>query len=133
MIDIESQVYTPIAVGLRTEFPGIDVSGTYVKAPSAFPHVSIVEADNFMPRQYLDTSDTERFAEVMYEVNVYSNKVSGKKRECKAVMAYIDAQMYARNFVRISLSPVPNLDNATIYRMTARYRAVTDGENLYRR
>lgn len=133
MIDIESQVYTPIAVGLRTEFPGIDVSGTYVKAPSAFPHVSIVEADNFMPRQYLDTSDTERFAEVMYEVNVYSNKVSGKKSECKAVMAYIDAQMYAKNFVRISLSPVPNLDNATIYRMTARYRAVTDGENLYRR
>ena len=32
MIDVESQIYTPIAVALRETFPGIDVSGEYVKA-----------------------------------------------------------------------------------------------------
>ena len=133
MIDVESKVYTPIAVGLRNAFSGIFVSGEYVKAPSRFPHVSIVEMDNYTSTDRLDTSDTERFATIMYEVNVYSNKAVGKKTECKEIMAFIDALMYKMNFKRLSLAPVPNMDDATIYRMTARYRAETDGTTLYRR
>ena len=133
MIDVESKVYTPIAVALRNTFSGIFVSGEYVKAPSRFPHVSIVEMDNYTSTDRLDTSDTERFSTVMYEVNVYSNKASGKKTECKEIMAFIDDLMYKMNFKRLSLAPVPNMDDATIYRMTARYRAETDGINFYRR
>ena len=34
MIDIENQIYTPIAAALREKFPGISVSGEYVIAPS---------------------------------------------------------------------------------------------------
>lgn len=30
MIDVESQIYTPIAEALRAQFPGILVSGEYV-------------------------------------------------------------------------------------------------------
>lgn len=133
MIDVESKVYTPIAVGLRNAFSGIFVSGEYVKAPSSFPHASIVEMDNHTSTDRMDTSDTERFATIMYEVNVYSNKAVGKKTECKEIMAFIDALMYKMNFKRLSLAPVPNMDDATIYRMTARYRAETDGTTLYRR
>lgn len=133
MIDVESKVYTPIAVALRDAFSGIFVSGEYVKAPSSFPHASIVEMDNYTSTDRMDTSDTERFATIMYEVNVYSNKAVGKKTECKEIMAFIDALMYKMNFKRLSLAPVPNMDDATIYRMTARYRAETDGTTLYRR
>ncbi len=46
MIDIEAKIYTPIATALRTAHSGVSVSGEYVKAPSEFPLVSIVEADN---------------------------------------------------------------------------------------
>jgi hypothetical protein len=133
VIDIENQVYTPIATELRTSFPGISVSGEYVKAPSAFPHVSIVEQDNYLSTDHIDAGDTEKFATIMYEVNVYSNKTSGKKSECKSIMKVIDSFMYAKNFTRLSLSPIPNLENATIYRLVARYRAETDGTTLYRR
>lgn len=133
MIDVESKVYTPIAVALRDAFSGIFVSGEYVKAPSSFPHVSLVEMDNYTSVDRMDTSDTERFATIMYEVNVYSNKAVGKKTECKEIMTFIDALMYKMNFKRLSLAPVPNMDDATIYRMTARYRAETDGTTLYRR
>ena len=133
MIDVENQIYTPIAEALREAFPGIDTSGEYVKAPSAFPHVSIVEQDNYLTLTHLSTSDSEEFATIMYEVNVYSNKSSGKKAQCRSIMKVIDDLMYRRNFTRISLSPVPNLENATIYRLVARYRAETDGVNLYRR
>lgn len=133
MIDVESQIYTPIAVALRKTFPGIDVSGEYVKAPSAFPHVSIVEQDNYPTLEHLSTSDKEQFATLMYEVNVYSNKSTSKKSQCRNIMKVIDDLMYQRNFTRISLSPIPNLENASIYRLVARYRAETDGTNLYRR
>lgn len=133
MIDVESQIYTPIAVALREAFPGIDVSGEYVKAPSTFPHVSIVEQDNYPTLEHLSTSDKEQFATLMYEVNVYSNKSTSKKSQCRSIMKVIDDLMYQRNFTRISLSPIPNLENASIYRLVARYRAETDGTNLYRR
>lgn len=133
MIDVESKVYTPIAVALRDAFSGIFVSGEYVKAPSSFPHVSLVEMDNYMSADRLDTADEERFSTLMYEVNVYSNKTSGKKSECKKIIGFIDDLMYKMNFKRLSLAPVPNMDDATIYRMTARYRVETDGENFYRR
>ena len=130
---MESKVYTPIAVALRDAFSGIFVSGEYVKAPSSFPHVSLVEMDNYTSADRLDTADEERFSTLMYEVNVYSNKTSGKKSECKKIIGFIDDLMYKMNFKRLSLAPVPNMDDATIYRMTARYRVETDGENFYRR
>lgn len=133
MIDVESKVYTPIAVALRDAFSGIFVSGEYVKAPSSFPHVSLVEMDNYTSADRLDTADEERFSTLMYEVNVYSNKTSGKKSECKKIIGFIDDLMYKMNFKRLSLAPVPNMDDATIYRMTARYKVETDGENFYRR
>lgn len=131
MIDIESQIFTPIATALRSAYPGVTVSGEYVNAPSDFPFVSIVEADNYMA--HMDTGDSEDFATLMYEVNVYSNKGVQKKSECKALMAAVDDLMYKLNFTRISLGPIPNLENASIFRMTARYRAETDGTNIYRR
>ena len=133
MIDIEAKVYTPIATALRSNHSGISVSGEYVKAPSEFPFVSIVEADNYTTLAHLDSSDSERFTTLMYEVNVYSNKGAKKKSECKSIMATIDDLMYRMNFTRLSLAPIPNMENASIYRMVARYRAETDGTNIYRR
>ncbi len=133
MIDIENQIYTPIAKALRNEFPGIFISGEYINAPSSFPYVSIVEQDNYATQAHMDSGDTEAFSTLMYEVNVYSNKSVGKKAVCREIMTFIDNMMYLNNFRRISLSPVPNMENATIYRLVARYRAETDGTNIYRR
>lgn len=132
MIDVENQIYTPIAEALRAEFPGISISGEYVAAPSKFPYVSIVEQDNYTTAFRMDSSNQERFATLMYEVNVYSNKNPGKKSVCRKVMNAVDKLMYSMNFRRISLSPIPNMENATIYRLVARYRVETDGKTLYR-
>lgn len=133
MIDIEKEIYTPLEAALREAHPGISVSGEEVLAPSEFPFVSAVEADNYMTKEHMDTADAERFATIMYAVNVYSNKGVMKKSECRAIMATIDRFMYAHNFTCITKTPVPNMNNASIYRMTAFYRAETDGTNLYRR
>lgn len=135
MINIESEVFNTVATALRAEFTGIFVSGEAVAAPSSFPAVTIVEDDNSTYTRTLDSSGQEKHAQIMYTVNVYSNKSSGKKTECKTIMAIIDDEMQDMGFVRKGSSPaeVPNADK-TIYRMVARYRATIDPDKIiYRR
>lgn len=131
MIDCENEVYTRVVTVLREKFPGIDLTGDYTKAPSSFPHVSITQSDNAVIAER--TTGTKEMAQVMFEVNVYSNLQPGKKTECKKIMKVIDEVLFGMNFRRIVLTPVPNMEDATIYRLTARYRVATDGKNFYRR
>ena len=130
MLDCENEVYTKIATALRNDFAGIDITGVYVNAPSAFPHVNITQIDNLTVKA--NTTNTYEMAEVVFEVNVYSNKRSEKKSECKQIMNVIDGIFFGMNFRRMSLTPVPNMEDATIYRLVARYRARTDGKYFYR-
>ena len=70
----------------------------------------------------------------MYEVNVYSNKQVGKKTECKDLFKVIDNEFKEMGFTRILKEPVPNLENATIYRMIGRYTAVSSADGkIFRR
>lgn len=131
MIDCENEVYTRVATVLREKFPGIDIAGDYVKAPSSFPHVSITQSDNAVISGRMTGS--AEMAQVMFEVNVYSNKAEGKKTECKSIMNVVDQTLFAMNFKRLALTPVPNMEDATIYRLVARYRVATDGKHFYRR
>lgn len=131
MIDCENEVYTRVARVLREKFPGIDIAGEYVNAPSVFPHVSITQSDNAVISAKMTGS--AEFAQVMFEVNVYSNKTEGRKSECKSIMNAIDEILFRMNFKRLALTPVPNMEDATIYRLVARYRAATDGKHFYRR
>lgn len=131
MIDCENEVYTRVARVLREKFPGIDIAGEYVNAPSVFPHVSITQSDNAVISAKMTAS--AEFAQVMFEVNVYSNKTEGRKSECKSIMNAIDEILFRMNFKRLALTPVPNMEDATIYRLVARYRVATDGKHFYRR
>lgn len=131
MIDVENEIYTRLVNAIRKKFGKISISGEYVSAPSHFPHISIIESDNYVSN--LDSSDKERYSTVVYEINIYSNKRVGKKSECKAIAQTIDEIMYTLNFKRRAMTPVPNLNDATIYRIVARYRAETDGKHFYRR
>ena len=77
---------------------------------------------------------TEQYALVMYEVNVYSNLAKGKKAQAKAIMGTIDTMLQEYGFERITVTPVQNMNDATIYRMVARYGAVvSDDLVVYRR
>lgn len=133
MIDIENEVFTTIATELRSQFTGINVYGEDVRSPSSFPCVSIVEADNYTLRRTQDSGSNENHANVMYEVNVYSNKTSGKKTECKEIFAVIDEIMLGLGFTRSNKNPV-TMDEATIYRIVGRYVAiVSTNQTIYRR
>lgn len=134
MIDIENIVFNTVAEKIRDVFPDIFMTGEYVSSPPEFPAVSLVEADNSTRIETSDSGSNENHANVMYEVNVYSNKTAGKKSECKSIMALIDKEMLALGFTRATMTPVPNMNDSTIYRMVARYRAAVSTNNtIYRR
>lgn len=124
MIDIESQVFNKVAAKVRAVYPGIYMTGEYNRTPPKFPAVSIEEKDNQVWRKSRDTIEIENEAELMYEVNVYSNKVPGKKLEAKAIAQTVDEAMKSLGFTRRAMTPIPNLEDATVYRIVMRYRAI---------
>ena len=134
MIDIESMVFDRVASRVREQFPDIFMTGEYVNSPPSFPAVSLVEMDNSIRESTIDSGSNENHANVMYEVNVYSNKSAGKKSECKEILALIDTEMTAMGFVRSTLTPVPNEYDSTIYRIVGRYRAaISNDHTIFRR
>lgn len=134
MIDAEQEIFSEISAKVRAKYPKIFMTGEYVSAPSSFPCVSLVEIDNATFRNSQTQGGQENHAAVTYELNVYSNKKTGKKAECKEIAALIDELLMERNFTRMLLEPIPNTQDATIYRMLGRYRAVIDkNHTIYRR
>lgn len=134
MIDMEATIFSVIAEKARKKFPKLYMVGEYVKSPSSFPCVSLVEIDNTVYRNSQTQESPENHAAVTYELNVYSDKKNGKKSECKKIAAYIDDLMLQFNFTRTMLEPIPNAGEGDIYRMLGRYRAVIDRNNtIYRR
>lgn len=134
MIDVENEIFNKVSTSVRAKFPSANITGEYVKSPSSFPHVSLEEADNSVFANTQTSTEYENHGVLLYEVNVYSNKISGKKTECKEIMSLIDDEMSSIGFTRTLLQPIPNMDNATIYRMTARYTAIISKDKMiYRR
>jgi hypothetical protein len=134
MIDIENEIFNEVSQRVREKYPNIFMTGEYVKSPSSFPCISLVEVDNSVYRNSQTSEGKENHVAVMYELNVYSNKTKGKKAECKEIIAFIDEMLTRFNFTRIMLEPIPNQDDATIYRMLGRYRAIiSKNKTIYRR
>lgn len=105
-----------------------------MEAPASFPAVTIVEADNRVDQSRRTAGKVENAASLMYEVNLFSNKTSGKKAEAKAIMGMVDDCMANFGFSRTFLNQIPNLNNSSIYRLVARYSGVAipnDDGNIY--
>lgn len=125
MIDVENLVFTTIRNKLKTEYTNIQVTGEYVEVPASFPSVSIEQSDNAVYKNTQDAQGVEHHASLMYSVNVYSNKQSGKKSEAKGIMSVVDTAFKSIGFTRTMSNPIPNKDSS-IYRITARYEAIVD-------
>ena len=134
MINVEAEIFNIIAKAVRSEYPNAYIVGEYVKSPSRFPCVSIVEIDNATYEKTESSGSIENHATITHEINIYSNKTSGKKSECKEIASLIDNEFATLGFSRTMLQPIPNVDDATIYRMTGRYRGVVSKDKkVFRR
>lgn len=125
MVDIESEIFSLVAVPLRKEFPGIRTYGGSSDIKAEFPAVTIEEKDNYVFAR-ASTTNIENAAGVMYEINAYTNVSGYKKQQAKQIMQFIDNIMSGLKFRRTLCNPVDNLSDATIYRLVARYEATVD-------
>lgn len=135
MIDVESEVFSTVAMAVRTQHPNAFVTGEEVATPPRFPCVVLREMDNSTYQRTLDSSSAENHAQLMYQVDVYSNLAIGKKSQCREIVALVDTAMQSLGFVRIGSGPmeIPSA-HKTIYRMVARYRGTISKDfMMYRR
>jgi len=134
MIDIEQELFTLVSDEVRAQYPDIYMTGEKVRTPPRFPCASLIETANAVLRRTQTNEHIENHARVMYEVNVYSAKHTGKKRECREIMNCIDEAMSRLGFTRTMMNPFPNLEDESIYRIIARYVADVGADGLiYRR
>lgn len=133
MIDIENEIFTKVATALRSAFTGISVSGTLVLSPEQYPAVSVEEVDNSVYIGGMDSHTNENYAEVMYEVNAFSNRVPGSKAEVKDIMATVDDVLSPLGFIRTTKLMLQG-ETPTHCRLVCRYRAVVSkDERIYGR
>lgn len=130
MIDVEKEAYTRVHDRVKARYPQCKVTDTYPKADGAFPCVYMEMSDNPLNS---NTTDEHEYSNPAFTIEVFSNLTNGAKGQAKAIAALIDNTMFSMNFERTSMTPVPNMGDATIYRLVLRYRGLSDGTYFYRR
>lgn len=134
MLDFNNEIFTTAATAVRGNHVGTTVIGEYVRSPSKFPTVTIDETSNVMVDRLEDSSNEERFAGVIYRVQVFSNKQNGKKAEARAIFATVDAEMRKMGFRRVTYTTTPEIYESTVYSITATYEAVVSAAGyVYKR
>ncbi len=124
MINIEDKIINEMYEAVMAVSPNANIVSEYVRKPQSFPHVSIIEQYNNTHQRAATLSSIDHASDLMYEVNVYSNLTVGKKNEVKTIMSAICDRFSALGFLRNSTMVTPNVEDSTIYRMTARFERV---------
>lgn len=131
MIETWNSVLERLLVRLESE--GVSCSYSTEDNPvlteDQFPHLSVVESDNYTYRRTI-TRRGEEHAGKMYTINVYSNSAHGRRTEAENISAIVDSEMLAMGFTRTSMAPMSNLHNATVYRITARYTGAVSKDGI---
>ena len=131
MIDHSNEIFNFVAVALRSNYKGIKVVGEYVATPTTFPTVTVDETQNIPT--HLDSSAQNKYAEVVYRVQIFSNKKNGKRAQAREIYASVDASMQALGFFAETYTTTPAVYNSEVYCITVTYRGVVDREGrIYR-
>lgn len=134
MLDYSNEIFTKVATAVRNAHVGVKVTGEYIRKPSSFPTVTLDEIENLMVGNLEDSSNKERFAGVTYRLQVFSNRETGKRAECRMVFATADAEMRNLGFRRVTYTTTPEIYDSTIYSITATYEAVVSAAGyVYKR
>lgn len=133
MNDIENQINTLIYTAVSSMYPNAKFESELNLSPSVFPCVCVEMIEAATRKSSLDSSTVEKYTNVTFEINIFTNDATGKKQAAKKIFGLIDSVMFRMGFERITY--VPNgLDQGTKYRLLVRYQGAVDNLNrIYRR
>lgn len=135
MYDIETDIYQLVYKTVMEVTDGkADVASAFAKTPERFPMVYFTMIDYSTSDHYRTTDHIDNISDATFDLNVYSNSEQGRKSECKRIAMAVDEKLSAIGMSRISMTSNPDLHDATVYRLTARYRVRVgrDGKLYYR-
>lgn len=124
MIDVSNEIFNAVATDLRLTYEGIKVVGEYVATPTVFPTVTIDEIQNIPA--HLDSAVHNKYAEVVYRIQIFSNSKTGKRAEARKIFSTVDAKLQELGLYAVTYTTTPAIYNSEIYSITATYRAVVD-------
>ena len=122
MIDKSNEIFTLVATKLREEFEDITVLGESVDVPNKFPCATIDEISNLPTEE--DSRPLNKYADVRYRVQVFSNSENGKRAEARKIYAVIDEVLQGINMKCKSFNPLPEIYNSKIYQITSSYEGI---------
>ena len=123
MIDISNVIVKKVRTAVTAVYQDAYVVSTNPDSISTYPCIAVVEYDNYTYERSLDNTAAEHHANVVYEINVYTNNADGKREQAKDIIKIVDTVMINNLFTRDLLRPMPNADRS-VYRMYARYKGV---------
>lgn len=138
MIDIfalQKEIQTSIFTPIHTAYNECAMLNAFTSAPPKFPCIVIVLSDNGTTTAMRDSSCDDNFHDITLTIDAYSNLVNGKKTQAEDMMNIVRGVLLPRNFRQVSCRPASDLNNATVYRLTATFTATVDNNNniYYRR
>ena len=128
MIDFSNEIFDAVAKHLRSLYKGIQVKGEYVATPAKFPTVTIDEIGN-IPTD-LDSSKENKYADVVYRVQVFSNKENGKRAEAREIYKAVDEKLMEIGLFVKTFTTTPAIYNSEIYSITATYGGIIDRDGV---
>lgn len=126
MTDIENIIINRIDNALETAGFADILGSTYQDVPASFPWVFFEQSDSYEHVNQHNSSRTNNHDTVVFEADIYSNKISGAKGECKDILKVIDAEMVSLGFSRTMAQPMRPTSDLYKARMFVRYRGVVD-------
>lgn len=125
MYQVTTDVFDAVYNAVTAEFPSADLATHYVNQPAAFPHIQLWDESNTTPRSGMNLSGDECFSNVVIHFEVFDNFLDGVGVDhVKRIMAIIDPVMRLQGYRRTYYAPVPNFDDASVYREIARYSKI---------
>lgn len=124
MIDFSNEIFNAVAADLRSLYMNIRVVGEFVNSPTSFPTVTIDEIRN--TPEHLDSANYNKYARIVYRVQVFSNLEGGKRAQAREIYGAVDRKMQSMGFFCKTYTTTPAVYNAEVYSITATYEAVID-------
>lgn len=128
MIDFSNEIFNAVAKHLRSLYKGIQVKGEYVATPAKFPTVTIDEIGNIPTA--LDSASVSKYADVVYRVQVFSNKENGKRAEAREIYKSVDEKLMELGLFAKTFTTTPAIYNSEIYSITATYGGIISRDGV---
>ena len=131
MIDVSNEIFNTLATTLRFAYEEIQVKGEYDPNPAHFPCVTIDEVSN--TPTHLDSAERNKYASVVYRVQIFSNKPAGKRAEARAIYKTVEEAFMSLGLFAKSYTSTPTVYNAEIYSITATFSGIVGADGtIYR-